>query len=210
MVQAVTPRFVYPGEQKRAIGEKAIACQQAGLLRRYPNMERVEVPYEGKSLPAYFMKAPGAGGKTPTVVTPSFLHVRAMRDQQVAARGDQNIRRFDVAVDDAVRVRVVEGGGKRRRGIDPPGDDVLSRLPGKWERIRVARYPYYNRWGWGLNGIWRRREYVRQDAPATAPQPAATLPVTSPWTKRSARIAPSALMAVSRASATRTRPGCTT
>ena len=59
-------RFVFPGEQKRAIGRKALACQHAGLERRYPAIERVEVPYEGATLPALFMKS---GSKpAPTVV----------------------------------------------------------------------------------------------------------------------------------------------
>ncbi len=61
-------RFVPPGEQKRDVGRKALRCKQAGLERRYPNMERVEVPYEGTSLPALFLKAPGATGRAPTVV----------------------------------------------------------------------------------------------------------------------------------------------
>jgi dienelactone hydrolase len=61
-------RFVPPGAEKRAIGTKALACQHAGLRRRYPNLEVVEVPYEGTSLPALFMKAPGAAGRAPTVV----------------------------------------------------------------------------------------------------------------------------------------------
>lgn len=61
-------RFVYPGEQKREIGRKSIQCQQAGLIRRYPNLERVEVPYEKATLPALFMKAPGVSERAPTVV----------------------------------------------------------------------------------------------------------------------------------------------
>jgi dienelactone hydrolase len=62
-------RFVEPGEQKRAIGEKALRLQQAGLLRRYPDMERVEVPYEGgRTLPGLFLKAQGITGPAPTVV----------------------------------------------------------------------------------------------------------------------------------------------
>jgi len=61
-------RFVPPGEQKREIGRKALQCQHAGLERRYPNIERVEVPYESTTLPALFMKAPGAPAPAPTVV----------------------------------------------------------------------------------------------------------------------------------------------
>jgi dienelactone hydrolase len=61
-------RFVPPGEEKRAIGRKALECQHAGLRRRYRNLEFVEAPYEGTTLPALFMKAPGVSGRAPTVV----------------------------------------------------------------------------------------------------------------------------------------------
>ncbi len=61
-------RFLYPGEAKRNIGLKALECQQAGLVRRYSNLEKIEVPFEGRSLPALFMKAQGVAGPAPTVV----------------------------------------------------------------------------------------------------------------------------------------------
>ena len=61
-------RFIVPGPEKRELGRKAIECQTRGILRRYPNVERVEVPYEGASLPALFMKAPGVAGRAPTMV----------------------------------------------------------------------------------------------------------------------------------------------
>lgn len=61
-------RFIPPGEQKRAMGRRAIECQHKGFARRYPNMERVEVPYESVTLPALFLRAPGAPGRAPTVV----------------------------------------------------------------------------------------------------------------------------------------------
>jgi dipeptidyl aminopeptidase/acylaminoacyl peptidase len=58
-------RFMTPGPEKRRVGAKALRLQQEGLLIRYPNMERVEVPYEGgATLPALFFKADGAD-KTP-------------------------------------------------------------------------------------------------------------------------------------------------
>lgn len=61
-------RFIHPGPEKRAIGEKSITCQTKGILRRHRNVERVEVPFEGRTLPALFMKSPHATGKAPTVV----------------------------------------------------------------------------------------------------------------------------------------------
>ncbi len=61
-------RFVPPGDKKLDIYKKALRCFQEGLKRRHKNIEFAEVPYEGKSLPAYFMKAQGTVGRAPTVV----------------------------------------------------------------------------------------------------------------------------------------------
>ena len=61
-------RFIVPGAEKREMGRKAIECQTRGILIRHPNVEKVEVPYEGRTLPALFMKAPGASGRAPAVV----------------------------------------------------------------------------------------------------------------------------------------------
>jgi dienelactone hydrolase len=61
-------RFVPLGEKKLATYEKALHCYHEGLKRRHPEIEFCEVPYEGKTLPAYFMKSGGAKGKAPTVV----------------------------------------------------------------------------------------------------------------------------------------------
>lgn len=61
-------RMVPPGEQKIGIYRKALRCFHAGLERRYPEIERVDVAYEGSALPAYFMPAQGVAGRAPTVV----------------------------------------------------------------------------------------------------------------------------------------------
>jgi len=61
-------RFIMPGEEKREWARKAYRCWHAGIKLRYPNIEFVEVPYEGVMLPALFMKAQGAAGRAPTVV----------------------------------------------------------------------------------------------------------------------------------------------
>jgi alpha-beta hydrolase superfamily lysophospholipase len=61
-------RMVPPGEQKLGIYRKALRCYQEGLKRRCPNIEIVDVPYEGTALPAYFLKSLVAKGPAPTVV----------------------------------------------------------------------------------------------------------------------------------------------
>ena len=60
-------RFIPPGPEKMDMYRKALRCYHAAMERLHPGSERVEVPYEGKSLPAFFLPAPGPGRK-PTVV----------------------------------------------------------------------------------------------------------------------------------------------
>jgi dienelactone hydrolase len=60
-------RFIRPGPEKKDWAQKAYRCWHAGIRLRHPNIEFVEVPYEGKTLPALFMKAQAAG-PAPTVV----------------------------------------------------------------------------------------------------------------------------------------------
>jgi len=60
-------RFIPPGEQKLAMYRKALRCYQGAMQRLHPDIERVEVPYESQSLPAWFVKGKGLG-KRPTVV----------------------------------------------------------------------------------------------------------------------------------------------
>ena len=61
-------RFIPPGDEKLAMYRKALRCYQGAMARLYPEIERVEVPYEnGLTLPAYFVKGVGEG-RRPTVV----------------------------------------------------------------------------------------------------------------------------------------------
>jgi dienelactone hydrolase len=60
-------RFIPPGEEKLAVYAKALSRYQGAMTRLHPEIERVEVPYENSSLPAYFVKGRGLG-RRPTVV----------------------------------------------------------------------------------------------------------------------------------------------
>src|SRR3981189_1180441 len=50
-----------------AMYHKALRAYRAAMERLHPEIERVEVPYENTSLPAYFVKGKGTG-RRPTVV----------------------------------------------------------------------------------------------------------------------------------------------
>ncbi len=54
-------RFIPPGPEKMDMYRKALRCYQAAMERLHPEIERVEVPYENASLPAYFVKGRGNG-----------------------------------------------------------------------------------------------------------------------------------------------------
>jgi dienelactone hydrolase len=60
-------RFMPPGDDKLATYRKALRCWHAAFDRLHPQIERIDVPYEGTALAAYFMRAPGPA-RAPTVV----------------------------------------------------------------------------------------------------------------------------------------------
>src|SRR6266581_5049397 len=110
-------RFVPPGERKLGIYKKALRCYQEGLKRRHGNIEFVEVPYEGKALPAYFMKADVKGG-APTVVL--FDGMDNCKEMSVLFAGLEFARR-----------------GMNTLAIDGPGQGEALRL-----RRIYARHDY--------------------------------------------------------------------
>jgi dipeptidyl aminopeptidase/acylaminoacyl peptidase len=61
-------RYLHPGEAKFAIYRRHLQCFAEGVKRRHPDMERVEVPYEGTTLPAWFLRGHGVKRNAPTVV----------------------------------------------------------------------------------------------------------------------------------------------
>jgi len=71
-------RFIPPGDEKMAMYHKALRCWRAALERLHPEIERVEVPYDGKSLPAYFLRAPGDGRKRTVVLFDGMDNAKEM------------------------------------------------------------------------------------------------------------------------------------
>ena len=151
-------RFIAPGALKREVGRKALELQQAGLLRRYPSMEKVEVPFEGKSLPALFLKAPGATGRAPTVVV--FDGMDNCKEMSVLFNGLEFAHRGwnTLAIDgpgqgESLRLREMyarhdyEGAGTaaydyvaQRADVDPVNVIVMGYSFGGYYAARVAAF----------------------------------------------------------------------
>jgi alpha-beta hydrolase superfamily lysophospholipase len=124
-------RFVAPGEDKRALGRKALELQHKGLERRHPEIERVEVPYEGEALPALFLKAPGAAPRAPAVVI--FNGMDNCKEMSVLFAGLEFARH-----------------GWHTLAIDGPGQGESLRLRGLYARHDyevpgAAAYEYVSR-----------------------------------------------------------------
>src|SRR6266853_1557783 len=111
-------RFVPPGEKKLDIYRKALRCCREGLKSRHPEIEFVEVPYEGKTLPAYFLRAREATGRAPTVVL--FDGMDNCKEMSVLFAGLEFARR-----------------GMNTLAIDGPGQGEALRL-----RKIYARHDY--------------------------------------------------------------------
>lgn len=124
-------RFIYPGPAKLEVGRKSLQCQRAGLERRYPNMEFVEVPFEKTTLPAIFMKAPGVSGRAPTVVV--FNGMDNCKEMSILFNGLEFAAR-----------------GWHTLAIDGPGQGESLRLRGMYARhdyevAGTAAYDYVSK-----------------------------------------------------------------
>jgi dienelactone hydrolase len=114
-------RFIAPSERKWDTYRSCLRCFQKGIERRFPRIERVEVPYvdneEATTLPAYLLKA-NVKGPAPAMVM------------------------FD-GLDNAKELSVLFGGveianrGIHVLAIDGPGQGEALRLQGI-----VSRYDY--------------------------------------------------------------------
>ena len=174
-------RMIEPGPHKIAMYRKALRCYQEGLKRRYPNIESIEVAYEGTSMPAYFMTSPVARGRAPTVVL--FDGLDNCKEMSVVFAGvELAFRGFHVlAIDgpgqgEALRLRNIhsrydtEGAGTvaydyvaSRPDVDPKRVAVMAYSAGGYYAPRMAafekRYAALVAWGahYDYHAVWLKR-----------------------------------------------------
>jgi dienelactone hydrolase len=132
-------RFVPPGPEKRALAERAFLNLRRGLARRHPNVERVELPYAGTTLPALFMRAP-VTGPAPTVVV--FNGMDNIKEMSVLFAGLEFARR-------GMHTLCVDGPGmgetQRLRGIparfdyEVPAAAAVDWLAWRRDRVDLRR-----------------------------------------------------------------------
>lgn len=194
-------RFVPPGELKLGLYNKALRCFHAGLERRYPQIERVDVPYENTALPAYFMPAAGAAGRAPTIVL--FDGLDNCKEMSVIFAGIEFAQRgFNtLAIDgpgqgEALRLRRIhsrhdyEVAGTAaydfvaaRRDVDPRKVVVMAYSFGGYYAPRIAafekRYAACIAFGamhWDLHVAQLKRKQLLQTHPQSIAQSAFQFP----------------------------------
>lgn len=186
-------RMVPPGEQKLDIYRKSLRCYHEGLRRRYPNVEFVEVPYEGKSLPAYFVKSPVAKGPAPTIVLFDGLdNCKEMSvlfaSVELAFRGFHTLAIDGPGQGEALRLRNLparydyEAAGTPaydyvagRKDVDPNRIAIMAYSAGGYYAPRAAafekRYRAVVAWGahYDYHAVWEKRwEAMKSDGTKVA------------------------------------------
>jgi dienelactone hydrolase len=139
-------RFIPPGEAKLAMYRKALRCYQGAMARLHPAVERVEVPYENQSLPAWFMKGHGEGPR-PTVVL--FDGMDNAKEMSVIFAGlDFQKRGINtLAIDgpgqaEALRLRNIHGRHDYEAAGIPAYDYVAARPEVDSKRVAVMGYSF--------------------------------------------------------------------
>jgi len=139
-------RFIPPGAEKMAMYRKALRAYHAAMERLYPEIERVEVPYEGTSLPAYFVRGAGSG-RRPTVVL--FDGMDNAKEMSVIFAGLDFAKRGinTLAIDgpgqaEALRLRNIHGRHDYEVAGTAAYDYVASRPEVDPKRVAVMGYSF--------------------------------------------------------------------
>ena len=139
-------RFIPPGEEKLAIYRKALRCYQGAMQRLYPEIERVEVPYEGQSLPAYFVKGRGEGRRPTLVLFDGMDNAKEMSvifaGLDIAKRGINVLAIDGPGQSEPLRLRNIPSRHDYEAAGIPAYDFVAARPEVDPKRVAVMGYSF--------------------------------------------------------------------
>src|SRR6266540_3235077 len=185
-------RFIPPGAEKMAMYRKALRAYQAAMERLHPDIERVEVPYEGTSLPAYFV-AGAASGRRPTVVL--FDGMDNAKEMSVIFAGLDLAKRGinTLAIDgpgqaEALRLRNIHSRHDYEVAGTAAYDYVASRAQVDPTRVAVMGYSFGGYQAPRIAAFTTGSPVTRRGSqPTPAPAPPRSSNFAGSWTRRTMR-----------------------
>ena len=139
-------RFMPPGAEKLAMYRKALRCYQGAMARLHPDIERVEVPYEGTSLPAYFVKGAGSGPRPTVVLFDGMDNAKEMSvifaGLDFAKRGINTLAIDGPGQSEPLRLRNIHSRHDYEAAGIPAYDYVASRPEVDPKRVAVMGYSF--------------------------------------------------------------------
>ena len=139
-------RFIPPGEAKLAMYRKALRCYQGAMARLHPDIERVEVPYEGKSLPAWFVKGCGLGKRRTVVLFDGMDNAKEMSvifaGLDLAKRGINVLAIDGPGQSEPLRLHNIPSRHDYEAAGTPVYDYVASRPEVDAKRVAVMGYSF--------------------------------------------------------------------
>jgi len=139
-------RFIPPGEAKLAMYRKALRCYQGAMARLHPDIERVEVPYEGNSLPAWFVKGRGLGKRRTLVLFDGMDNAKEMSvifaGLDLAKRGINVLAIDGPGQSEPLRLHNIPSRHDYEAAGTPVYDYVASRPEVDAKRVAVMGYSF--------------------------------------------------------------------